>query len=475
MSFGFGKPAAAPAAAPAATSVPSFSISGPSNGAPAPAASGFGSFGAKPATGGGLFGSTPAAPAAAPAGSSLFGSAAAAPAPATTGLFGAAKPAASTGFGGFGQPAAAAQPAAGGGLFGQPQQQQQQPAQQAGTSSLFARMSNPAQPQQQAAGGLFGQQQQQQPATGGGLFGQQQQQQQPTAGGLFGQQQQQQPQQQTGGLFGQASTTQPSTGLFGAKPATTGLFGTASTSQAPAQSSMFGQPQPLAQSAAPQSSGLPKSTKYADLPEQWQKGIDEIDNFIKDRKQIGASIVTENIGRAIWQTSSDVKAASDETAAIAQGLESLKYSLEQLAIKVSSEMQDLQKLLETWEAAKPVDARHSEIRPLAHRDFPQEYFFRVAQGEQERVTRYKRTITMLTRAVTSLANDHDNLSPQVVAQTIQNNQQAILSLAGQLEGLQLRMNDLRNKYTDMYVEVTSSMRNPFEVAREEKGLSLLGA
>lgn len=71
----------------------------------------------------------------------------------------------------------------------------------------------------------------------------------------------------------------------------------------------------------------------------------------------------------------------------------------------------------------------------------------MAQIEQERVTRYKRTITMLTRAVTSLANDHESLSPQVVAQTIQNNQQAILSLAGQLEGLQLRMNDLRTQYT----------------------------
>lgn len=35
----------------------------------------------------------------------------------------------------------------------------------------------------------------------------------------------------------------------------------------------------------------------------------------------------------------------------------------------------------------------------------------------------------------------------VVAQTIQNNQQAILSLAGQLEGLELRMNGLRASFT----------------------------
>lgn len=78
-----------------------------------------------------------------------------------------------------------------------------------------------------------------------------------------------------------------------------------------------------------------------------------------------------------------------------------------------------------------------------------------------------------------------------MAQTIQNNQQALISLAAQLEGLQLRMNVLRTDFTyvtfsqkseacadhcsENYRERTNSMRNPFEVAREEKGISLLRA
>lgn len=46
-----------------------------------------------------------------------------------------------------------------------------------------------------------------------------------------------------------------------------------------------------------------------------------------------------------------------------------------------------------------------------------------------------------------MANDNETLNPQVVAQTIQNNQQALISLAAQLEGLQLRMNALRTNFT----------------------------
>lgn len=129
--------------------------------------------------------------------------------------------------------------------------------------------------------------------------------------------------------------------------------------------------------------------------------------WIKDQKQIGAGIDTETVGRAIWQTSSEVKAASDvsylpdrcpdttqENAAITQGLHSLKQSLDQLAAKVAAEQADLLKFLETWEAAKPADARHSAIRPISHRDFPQEFFFRVAQSLEERVNRYKRNIAV---------------------------------------------------------------------------------
>jgi nucleoporin p58/p45 len=72
----------------------------------------------------------------------------------------------------------------------------------------------------------------------------------------------------------------------------------------------------------------------------------------------------------------------------------LKQSLDQLGARASAESVDLMKFLEMWEASKPADARHSNIRPVAHRDFAQEFFFRVAQSLEERVNRYKRNIAV---------------------------------------------------------------------------------
>ncbi|RPA81263.1 hypothetical protein BJ508DRAFT_414911 [Ascobolus immersus RN42] len=179
---------------------------------------------------------------------SLFGAK-----PATGGsLFGQPQQQQQTGGGLFGGAASNTNNNTGGGLFGQNNQQQQQQGQ---TGGLFGQQNNNN--QANSGGGLFGSK----PAgsglslnigaanagtSGGGLFGQnnQQQQQQQTGqtGGLFGQQQNQGQQQQTGGLFGQ-STAQNNTGggLFGQSTAQnnntggTGFFG-----QQPAQNNMGG-------------------------------------------------------------------------------------------------------------------------------------------------------------------------------------------------------------------------------------------
>lgn len=428
-----------------------------------------------------------------PAGGGLFGQASTSTPAASTGGFGfgqqaqqsTSTPAASGGgglFGGFGQNnnnAAATNTASSGGLFGQKPtapatgglfgQQQQQNTTQPATGGLFGQQTqqNANQP---AAGGLFGAASQAKPA--GGLFGQQSTT-TPSTGGLFGQQQQQQQQPAAGGgLFGAQSQAKPAGGLFGTttqQPQQSGgLFGSTtqqqqpqqggglfgSTTQQPQQSgSLFNKPAGglLGNSTSTfqqpqQQSGVSKTTKFSELPEGVQKVIEQMDAFFKDQRHVGQTIDAEPIGRAIWQTSSDIKVAHDEAAAIAQGLDALKHSLERLAAKVQAQAADLQKLLETWEAAKPADARHPGVRPVAHRDFPQEFFARVAAEEAERVMRYKRNIQLLSRAVVSLGADVESMTPQVVVQTIQNNQSAILALAAQLEGLEMRMNTLRANF-----------------------------
>lgn len=294
------------AATPAPGAAGGFSF-GASTAQPAPAANPFGSFGQQQQQqqpqqqGASLFGAPKTTTPTATGSGFSFGGASTA---------GAAQQApAANSFGSFGQQQQQQpQPAAGGGLFGNTQQQQP-----AAGGGLFGSTQ-----QQPSGGGLFGNtQNQNQPAASTGLFGAQQQQPQAVgglfgstkpAGGLFGSQQQQQPQQQPqqGGLFG----AKPG-GLFGNNQQTAAHqqqpFGQQPQSQPQTQQSLFGKPQ----QSLLQSNAAPKSTKFSDLPEETQKGIEQMDSWIKDQKQIGASIRTEDIGQAIWQTSGDVKAASD--------------------------------------------------------------------------------------------------------------------------------------------------------------------
>ncbi|KAL3418474.1 nucleoporin NUP49/NSP49 [Phlyctema vagabunda] len=229
---------------------------------------------AQPAAGGGLFGSaTPKT--SAPAAGGLFGSTAAAPA--TGGLFGST-PAASSAGGLSGATTATSQPSTGGGLFG---------AAKPATGGLFGGAASTAQP---ASGGLFGAAAPAQAQSSGGLFGQ-------TA-------QQGQPQNTGGGLFVQSTQQQ-------AKPATSLFGGAAQEKQNPlfagstqAQNSNQQQTQPfgllgstlgsLGQSNQQQTvpgvrvdiTNLRGTSKYSDLHDELQKEITNIDNIIQGQIQL---------------------------------------------------------------------------------------------------------------------------------------------------------------------------------------------
>ncbi|WVQ72342.1 hypothetical protein IAR50_001893 [Cryptococcus sp. DSM 104548] len=482
MSFGnfsFGNKPAAPGPAPAASSPFSF---GNTSTQPATAPS---------SSGGGLFGSTnqsqqqgqqqPAA-----GGSSLFGSfgakpaAPAAGAPAAGGLFGGA---------GAGQQQ---QSATGGSLFGstaQPQQQQ--------SGGLFGSTSGQQPQQQQAGGGLFGstsgQQTGQQPSGGlfgstaqkpaGGLFGSTAQPAQNTGSGLFGSTSQPAQQNTGGGLFG--STSQPQqnsgTGLFGStnqapKPAG-GLFGQ-STSQ-PGVSSLFGQTAQPAQNqqqlqtsstGAGGSGGIEKTAKFSDLPEAAQKYIEQLDSSIKNQKSVATLLNTETLGLAIWQTGLDVKTATEDYGSISHTLKSLKNSISQLRDKMIDQSRDVERLKEIWDIYTSGDARMAQVKLAAYKEFPQEFFSRVADQMEEKAVRYKKTIAQLNRAIVSLSSESHTPSPQAIAQTINNHQQAILALAGQLDQMQVRLNGLKQNFAAEWRDKTGSVRDPFEMAREERGV-----
>ncbi|AAW40928.1 hypothetical protein CNA04010 [Cryptococcus deneoformans JEC21] len=477
MSFGGFKFGNSSTTAPATGSAPttsspfSFGNTSTSNAQPAAGASN---------TGGGMFGGfgqnqqqQPQQPAG--GGSSLFGSFGAKPAAPAAGTTG-------TGGGLFGGASGQQQqpPSGGGGLFGSTTQPQQQ-AQQSG-SGLFGSTTQPQQ-QQQQTGGLFGSTMQ--PAQqSSGLFGSTVQ--KPAGSGLFGSTTQP-TQQSTGiGLFGSTAQTaqQPaSTGLFGSttqqQQPSTSLFGQ-STAQL-GGSSLFGQTtqppqnqqQELKTSANPgANTGADKTTKFSDLPEAAQKYIEQLDTAIKNQKSIASTLQTEPLGRAIWQTSLDVKSATEEYSSISHTLKSLKNSISQLRDKMIDQSRDVERIKEIWDIYTSGEGRMGQIRLGAYKEFPHEFFSKVANSMEERVTRYKKTITQLNRVVASLSSDSQTSSPQVIAQTINNHQQAILALAAQLDQLQVRMNGLKAEFTADWRDKTGSVRDPFEMAREERNVKV---
>ncbi|WWC85425.1 uncharacterized protein L201_000288 [Kwoniella dendrophila CBS 6074] len=405
-------------------------------------------------------------------------------------------------FGGFGaKPATSTTaPTTGGGLFGSlgagSNQQQQQ--QSGGGTGLFGSTSTQPQQPNNTGGGLFGSTNQQQSNAGGGLFGSTNNQQQsntnpaggyiidlntykgcllfddrpnkptgpPTGGPLFGSTNQQQ--QQQGGLFGSTNQSQ--------QQQTSSIFGQAGQ---PQSSTLFGQTAPAQnqQSTLQTSSngqnnngGINKSTKFADLPDGVQKYIEQMDNVIKTQKAQGSGMNIEGLGRAIWQTSLDVKAANEEYSAISHTLKSLSTSLTQLRERMINEGRDVERVKEIWDVYRSAEGRMGQVRLGAYRDFPQEFFAKIADQMEERVGRYKKTISQLNRAIVSLSSESHTPSPQAIAQTIQNHQQAMLTLAAQLDGLQLRMNGLRSAFAEEWREKTGSVRDPFEMAREEKAV-----
>ncbi|OCF72244.1 hypothetical protein I204_06617 [Kwoniella mangroviensis CBS 8886] len=466
MSFGNFKFGASSLTQPAA---PSLSVTNPTPGStPATAAAPF-SFGnssaSKPATataptsGGGLFGNL--------GGQQQQQQQQQQPGQGSTSLFGA-KPATTTGGGLFGSTTNAPQQTGGTGLFGSTSTQPQQPA----TSGGLFGSTNQAQQQQQNAtdtgGGLFGS------TTGGsGLFGStNQQQQQPQQSSLFGSTVQSKPQQNS--LFGSTNQAQPqqtsSSSIFGqaGQPQSSSLFGqTAPNNNSNAQNQQL---QTSTSNSQSNNGGISKTTKFSELPEGVQKYIEQMDNVIKSQKAQGSGMNIEGLGRAIWQTSLDVKAANEEYSAISHTLKSISTSLTQLRERMISEGRDVERVKEIWDVYRSAEGRMGQVRLGAYREFPQEFFAKIADQMEERVTRYKKTISQLNRAIISLSSEAHTPSPQAIAQTIQNHQQAMLTLAAQLDGLQLRMNGLRSAFAEEWREKTGSVRDPFEIAREEKAV-----
>ncbi|KAJ7455218.1 hypothetical protein B0H11DRAFT_2067128 [Mycena galericulata] len=404
----------------------------------------------------------------------------------------------SAGGGLFGQPQQNQQPAAGGSIFGQPQQQQQQ--------------------QPAAGGGLFGQPQNQQPATGGGLFGQSQTQQ--PGGSLFGQPQNQQTAAPTGGLFGQSNqqtggglfgasqqNQQPaasgsgglfgSAPLFGAKPAQPGLgifgnnnnqqqqqqqqqpqqsslFGNNSTNTNPlfgnsnAGSSMFGarpQQQPLGLQASQGPPPFTKSTKFNDLPDAVKKMLEEIDSHIQGRIQISKDLHQRKLGDEATKGQEMIRSVHKDLISTTTAIRNDLHFTRDLKSKTDLAVQD------TIVATRIVDGfrnPHANAAYLKdHAGFPLEFFTRVVVQMRERLAWYKSTIEQIERKLSSSAGQAQ-YTPHGIHATLQAQHATFLALASKTAAVDAQLQKIKQIYTQLWRAKTGSHRDPFEVDTNER-------
>lgn len=77
----------------------------------------------------------------------------------------------------------------------------------------------------------------------------------------------------------------------------------------------------------------------------------------------------DDLSYAIRQVIQDVKSAEGECTALELGLAPLRRACDQLASKVRSEEEDLQRLADIWGSYRPTDGRPSSLRAGALRDF----------------------------------------------------------------------------------------------------------
>ncbi|GHJ88658.1 hypothetical protein NliqN6_5061 [Naganishia liquefaciens] len=415
-------------------------------------------------------------------------------------------------FSGFGaQPAQPAQPSQTP-AFGQPQTQQQQ--QQQGTTSLFGQ-----QPQQPATG------------TGTGLFGQpaQQQQQQagaPTGGAaLFGSTttagQQQQP---STGLFGNTSTTAPGTTGFGAgslfgntgaaaaaKPA----FGTSTTAPAgglfsqPQQQqsqqqqqqqqqqqglnqSQFtaGQPQQPQQQLAPWESGLepglqldpalmvdvPGDMLFEDIEKKhpqlasWILNVEQA--FARERK-LREGIDTHGLGGKLLEDRQEIRRIESSMQIYLHAITSLRARVHRLAESAERASKAFETCVECVGAAKAGMATGGST-VVAHRNFYLQFFQQLTEEMKDQMIRYRKTLDQIERGLMSLQRIQHMPTPQAIATAVSNNQETIMSLAGEIAGVEERIKNLAAFYRQEFRAKMNTVVDPFVLARTEAGEPALG-
>ncbi|GAA6063154.1 hypothetical protein JCM10212_006312 [Sporobolomyces blumeae] len=290
----------------------------------------------------------------------------------------------------------------------------------------------------------------------------------------------------TGGLFGSTTATggvagQATGGLFGSKPATGGLFGNSTATpafgagQQQSSSTPFGQSQTAqAGQTAPQAgatSGISKSTKFQDLPDQARTVVEDLDKFIRQQGQLADELKKKNLGSEITQTGRMFDQYSAEATTVSTLLQTDSRLLSSLRASLDESLADLHKTTTLIEGFKggPNGPKAGEAKLVG--GFPFEYFKRKSEDLDQRVKRYKGTVDQIASVLTSPAS---SLSPSAIVPTLKAQHASLVSLAASVSALELELKRLKDEYRAIWRDKTGRMVDPFRLGVVGNGGNAVG-
>jgi nucleoporin p58/p45 len=259
----------------------------------------------------------------------------------------------------------------------------------------------------------------------------------------------------TSGLFGgsAATNTNPSGSFFGAKPAapTGGLFGSSSASTVPAAGlfgdntvatgSLFGGQQQQVQQEA-QLPNITPLTTIGDLPENFRREIEQLDQFIQNQVQIAEQLKAEKDehSEVIKSIPRDIEYLQNKYSHINQALDNDLKLLQDIRASTDEALEDAENFFVILQRLLSVGSKTSSVEI-------DQYFNKKAKYYKEKLEKYIQALSEIDAAVQGLEKDSisDVGGMNLVITTVHEEFELFMEVANAVADVHHKMNHLKEQ------------------------------
>ncbi|CCA72852.1 hypothetical protein PIIN_06788 [Serendipita indica DSM 11827] len=281
------------------------------------------------------------------------------------------------------------------------------------------------------------------------------------------------PSQPSGFSWGTSSTAAPSTplptsslggsGLFSstatAKPGGFGLSTLGSSTVAPLQ-----QQQPplgsstLTTSAAPTTLPvLNGAAKFNDLPQPIQDLLNDTESLIQSGLNAAKDLKGRKLGDSILTNTENSRQLFHDLTSSSNTLQADDLFAKNLRKKVDQAVQDVVVCTHIIDGFRESGIQHPNLKTNAQ--YPIEFFVRLTDEMQDRLTRYKSIVDQLNRKLAFSFQAQQ--TPQAITTTLQSQHASFIALAAKVAEIEGSFEDVKLQFATLYKARTGSALDPF--------------